>query len=206
MIESVPLNEMSTPEQNRQPQIHPTAVVDEGAVIGQGTKIWHFCHISAKSVLGDECQLGQNVFIDNDVVVGNGVKIQNNVSLYKGVMVADQCFIGPSAVFTNVINPRAAVVRKSEFKPTQLEKGVSIGANATIVCGVTLGAFAFVGAGAVVTEDVKPYALVVGVPAKQVGWMSAFGESLQFDEQGMATCSGSGQLYQLKDGQVKLVS
>lgn len=206
MCESVPLNEMSTNKEIPKPQIHPTAVVDAGAVIGAGTKIWHFCHISGNAVLGENCQVGQNVFIDNDVVVGSGVKIQNNVSLYKGVMVGDQCFIGPSAVFTNVINPRSAVVRKTEFKATLLEQGVSIGANATIVCGVKLGAFAFIGAGAVVTEDVKPYALMVGVPAKQVGWMSAHGEKLAFDAQGHAVCSGSGVQYVLQNGQVKVVS
>lgn len=197
---------MSTTEQSRNPQIHPTAVVDEGALIGKGTKIWHFSHISSKARLGDNCNLGQNVFIDNNVVIGNGVKIQNNVSLYNGVIVNDDCFIGPSAVFTNVINPRSSVVRKAEFKQTTLNRGVTIGANATIVCGVTLGDFAFVGAGAVVVEDVAPYALVLGVPAKQKGWMSAYGEKLTFDDDGLAICPGSGKEYQLTNGEVKEVT
>jgi len=185
--------------------VHPTAVVDEGAVIGKGTKIWHFCHISAKAQLGENCNLGQNVFIDNNVVIGEGVKIQNNVSLYSGVVVSDHCFIGPSAVFTNVINPRSSVVRRAEFKQTRLEKGVTIGANATIVCGVTLGEYAFVGAGAVVASDVAPFAIVVGVPAKQQGWMSAHGEKLIFDDKGLATCSGSGKEYRLINGLVQEV-
>ncbi|MEY3859838.1 MAG: hypothetical protein RIS50_119 [Bacteroidota bacterium] len=182
--------------------VHPTAVVDPGATIGEGTKIWHFCHISAKSVLGARCTVGQNVFIDNDVVVGDGVKIQNNVSLYKGIAVSDDCFIGPSAVFTNVINPRSAVERKTEFKNTQLGRGVTIGANATIVCGVALGDYAFVGAGAVVTTDVPAYALVLGVPARQVGWMSAFGERLDFNADGIAVCAGSGKAYRLDNNEV----
>lgn len=200
MFESVPLNEMSTHEQQQNPQIHPTATVDEGAMLGLGTKVWHFCHISSKAVLGENCVVGQNVFIDNDVVVGNGVKIQNNVSLYKGVIVKDHCFIGPSVVFTNVINPRSEVVRKEEFKTTLLERGVSIGANATIVCGITLGSYAFVAAGSVVTKDIKPYAMVMGVPAMQTGWMSAHGEKLEFNESGIAVCGGSGQQYQLAEG------
>ncbi|MEY3780645.1 MAG: hypothetical protein RJA00_338 [Bacteroidota bacterium] len=185
--------------------VHQTAIVDEGAVIGKGTKIWHFSHISSQAQLGENCNLGQNVFVDNNVVVGNGVKIQNNVSLYNGVIVSDECFIGPSAVFTNVLNPRSSVVRKAEFKPTVLKRGVTIGANATIVCGVTLGEYAFVGAGAVVAADVVPHAIVVGVPAKQIGWMSSYGEKLIFDDSGSAVCPGSGKEYQLTNGLVKEV-
>lgn len=197
---------MSVNLSSNTPQIHPSSVIDEGAIIGEGTKIWHFCHVSGKAILGSNCNLGQNVFIDNDVVVGNGVKIQNNVSLYKGVEVGDDCFIGPSAVFTNVINPRAAVERRTEFKSTKLERGVTIGANATIVCGITLGAYAFVGAGAVVTENVKPFAMVVGVPAVQRGWMSEYGEKLEFDSEGKAECRGSGSIYRLENGYVKKVN
>lgn len=177
--------------------IHPSAIVDEGATLGSDNKIWHFTHLMPKCVLGDRCNIGQNVFIADGVVLGNNVKVQNNVSLYTGVHCGDDVFIGPSVVFTNVINPRSAVVRKDEYQTTQIDNGASIGANATIVCGNSIGKYAMVGAGAVVTKPVKPYALVVGNPAKQIGWMSEQGEKLQFDSQGKATCSLSGQTYQL---------
>lgn len=182
---------------------HPTAIIDEGAQIGAGSKIWHFCHVMSGAVIGGACSLGQNVFVANKVRLGRNVKVQNNVSLYEGVMCEDDVFIGPSAVFTNVINPRSSVERKHEYRPTILRKGVSIGANATIVCGVTLGAYAFVGAGSVVTKDVAPYALVVGNPARQIGWMSSHGARLVFDEQGKAVCLESGEVYGLRDGRVE---
>jgi UDP-2-acetamido-3-amino-2,3-dideoxy-glucuronate N-acetyltransferase len=183
--------------------VHPTAIIDEGAQIGAGSKIWHFCHVMPGAVLGGGCSLGQNVFVANKVRLGRNVKVQNNVSLYEGVICEDDVFIGPSAVFTNVINPRSGVERKHEYQPTVLRKGVSIGANATIVCGVTLGTYAFVGAGSVVTRDVAAYALVVGNPARHVGWMSAHGTRLVFDEQGKAVCSESGEIYRLRGGEVE---
>lgn len=181
--------------------VHPTAVIDEGAQIGAGTKIWHFCHVMPEAIIGGSCSLGQNVFVANKVKLGRNVKVQNNVSLYEGLVCEDDVFIGPSAVFTNVINPRSAVSRKQEYKATYLERGVTIGANATIVCGVRLNAYAFVGAGSVVTKDVPAYALVVGNPARQIGWMSAHGTRLHFDENGIAACD-SGQQYQLENGSV----
>ncbi|MBG9377349.1 N-acetyltransferase [Panacibacter sp. DH6] len=181
---------------------HPTAVIDEGATIGNGTRIWHFSHIMKDAVIGEQCNIGQNVVISPGVVLGNNVKVQNNVSLYTGVTCADDVFLGPSCVFTNVINPRSAIVRKHEYLKTHVGKGASIGANATIVCGHDIGAYAFVGAGAVVTKDVKPYALVVGNPSKQTGWMSEYGHKLSFDEHGMATCKESGGQYVLKNGVV----
>lgn len=186
--------------------IHPTAVVDEGAVIGAGTRIWHFCHLMPRSRVGQGCNIGQNVFIDNEVVVGNGVKVQNNVSLYNGVIVEDDAFIGPSAVFTNVINPRSFIDRKSEFRTTLVRRGGSIGANATIVCGVTIGEYALVGAGAVVTKDVPAYALVVGNPAQQQGWVSRAGYRLAFNSLGMATCAGTGEIYGFQNGRINMVS
>lgn len=182
---------------------HPTAVIDEGAQIGAGTRIWHFCHVMSEAVIGGACSLGQNVFVANKVRLGRNVKVQNNVSLYEGVICENDVFIGPSAVFTNVINPRSAVERKHEYRATHLEKGVSIGANATIICGVCLGTYAFVGAGSVVTKDVAPYALVVGNPARAIGWMSAHGSRLYFDEQGQAVCAESGTVYQLREGKVE---
>ncbi len=182
---------------------HPTAVIDEGCEIGEGTKIWHFCHVMSGSRLGENCSLGQNVFVASGVVLGNNVKVQNNVSLYAGVTCEDDVFLGPSMVFTNVINPRSAVNRKSDYKKTHVSRGVTIGANATIVCGTTLGAFAFIGAGAVVTKDVPAYALIVGNPGRQMGWMSEHGERLAFDEQGLAVCKGSGETYSLVDGRVQ---
>jgi UDP-2-acetamido-3-amino-2,3-dideoxy-glucuronate N-acetyltransferase len=175
--------------------IHPTSVVDQGAVIGRGTKIWHFTHIMPEAVIGENCTIGQNVFIANKVKIGNNVKIQNNVSLYTGVICEDDVFLGPSVVFTNVINPRSHVNRKNEFKQTMIKKGASIGANATIVCGVVLGNFSFVGAGAVLTKDVPDYAVMVGNPARHIGWMSAHGQRLKFDENGYATCTDSGKRY-----------
>lgn len=185
--------------------IHPSAIVDAGATIGEGTKIWHFCHIMPGAVIGRDCSLGQNVFVANKVTLGNGVKVQNNVSIYEGVEVEDDVFLGPSMVFTNVMNPRAAVVRKDEYRPTRVCRGATIGANATIVCGVTIGQYAFVGAGAVVTRSVPPFALVTGVPATQLGWMSAHGERLHFDGEGRATCPATGQHYRLSMGRVSLV-
>lgn len=182
---------------------HPSAIIDPGAQIGSGSKIWHFCHIMPGAVIGEQCSLGQNVFVANGVVLGKNVKVQNNVSLYEGVICEDDVFLGPSMVFTNVYNPRSAVSRKDEYRETWVEQGVTIGANATILCGIRIGAYAFIGAGAVVLQDVAPYALLVGNPARQVGWMSAHGERLYFDEQNLATCPGSGERYVLENGQVK---
>lgn len=181
---------------------HPTAVVDEGCQIGEGTKIWHFSHIMPDCEIGERCNIGQNVVISPGVKLGNNVKIQNNVSVYTGVICEDDVFLGPSMVFTNVINPRSAVVRKNEYKATMVRKGASIGANATVVCGNEIGAFAMIGAGAVITKPVLPYALVVGNPAKQIGWVSAYGNRLQFDEKGIGTCPESGEQYLLKDNKV----
>ncbi len=174
---------------------HETAIIDTGAKIGNGSKVWHFTHIMASAVIGENCILGQNVFVGNKVKLGNNVKVQNNVSLYEGVICEDDVFCGPSMVFTNVINPRSAVERKTKFKPTQVKKGASIGANATIVCGVTLGEYCFIGAGAVVTKNVKPYALMVGVPAQQKGWVSRSGVILKDD----LICPETGEVYKLVD-------
>jgi UDP-2-acetamido-3-amino-2,3-dideoxy-glucuronate N-acetyltransferase len=181
---------------------HESAIIDEGAQIGAESKIWHFCHIMANAIIGEQCILGQNVFVANDVIIGNNVKIQNNVSIYKGVICEDDVFLGPSMVFTNVINPRSNIVRKEQFKKTIVRKGASIGANATIVCGVEIGSYAFVGAGAVITKNVPDYALVLGNPGNQSGWMSAFGEKLIFDENGHATCPGNGDKYVIKNDKV----
>ena len=181
---------------------HPTAVIDEGAEIGNNTRIWHFSHIMKDTKIGANCNIGQNVVISPNVVLGNNVKVQNNVSLYTGVTCDDDVFLGPSCVFTNVINPRSAIVRKHAYMQTHVGKGATIGANATIVCGHNIGAYAFIGAGAVVTKDIKPYALVVGNPSRQTGWMSEYGHKLSFDENGFATCKESGEKYQLKDGAV----
>ncbi|MCU7551275.1 N-acetyltransferase [Chitinophagaceae bacterium LB-8] len=183
--------------------IHPTAVVDEGAQIGMGTRIWHFTHLMPGCRLGRNCNVGQNVFIDNGVTIGDGVKIQNNVSVYKGVLIEDDVFLGPSAVFTNVINPRSFIERKHEFRQTVVRRGATIGANATIVCGVEIGAYAMVGAGSVVTKNVLPFALVYGCPAVQEGWVSRAGHRLEFDEAGEASCPDSGERYLLKEGKVR---
>jgi UDP-2-acetamido-3-amino-2,3-dideoxy-glucuronate N-acetyltransferase len=186
-------------------KIHTTAVIDEGAQIGEGSNIWHFCHIMPTAIIGNNCNIGQNVFIDNNVVIGNCVKIQNNVSVYNGVICEDDVFLGPSMVFTNVINPRSAIERKNEFKQTIVRKGATIGANATIVCGNDIGTYAMIGAGAVITKPVKPYALVVGNPAKQIGWVSEYGDKLIFDVNGKANCDKSGEQYILENELVKRI-
>ncbi len=177
--------------------VHPTAIVDEGAKIGEGTKIWHFSHVMPGVVIGVNCNFGQNVFIANGVILGDNVKVQNNVSIYEGVICDDDVFLGPSMVFTNVNNPRSGVNRKGEYLKTWVGKGTTIGANATIVCGHNIGKYAFIGAGAVVTKDVPDYALMVGNPARQKGWMSEYGEKLEFNDQGNATCPGNGETYRL---------
>lgn len=182
--------------------VHPSSVVDDGASIGDGTSIWHFSHVMPKSIIGEKCNIGQNCFIDNNVTVGNGVKIQNNVSVYNGVVLEDGVFVGPSVVFTNVINPRSFIERKTEFKKTVLKKGATIGANATIICGIEIGEYALIGAGAVVSKNIPAFALVVGNPARQIGWMSERGIKLKFDEEGKAVCSESGEKYILKDNTV----
>ena len=179
---------------------HPTAVIDEGAAIGAGTRVWHFCHIMPGSVIGEDCTIGQNVMIGEKVVLGRRVKVQNNVSLFTGVICEDDVFLGPSAVFTNVINPRSAISRKDQFRPTHIRKGATIGANATILCGTEIGQYAFIGAGAVVTRSVPAYALMTGNPARQTGWMSEYGHKLQPDAKGQAVCPESGQVYQLENG------
>jgi UDP-2-acetamido-3-amino-2,3-dideoxy-glucuronate N-acetyltransferase len=181
---------------------HSTAVIDEGCKIGKGTKIWHFSHIMTGCEIGENCNIGQNVVVSPGVKLGRNVKVQNNVSIYTGVICEDDVFLGPSMVFTNVSNPRSAINRRDKYETTIVKKGATIGANATIVCGVTIGEYAFVGAGAVVTKDVPPYALVVGNPARQIGWMSEYGHRLHFDEKGLAVCPESGQVYELKNGQV----
>jgi UDP-2-acetamido-3-amino-2,3-dideoxy-glucuronate N-acetyltransferase len=181
---------------------HPTAVIDNGSEIGVGTKIWHFSHIMTNCVIGENCNLGQNVVVSPEVILGNNVKVQNNVSIYTGVTCDDDVFLGPSCVFTNVINPRSAVNRKAEYAKTHVGKGASIGANATIVCGHDIGSFAFIGAGAVVTKTVPPYALVVGNPARHVGWMSEFGHRLEFNSEGFAVCPESGQKYEYSQNSV----
>ena len=178
---------------------HESSIIDEGCQIGEGTKIWYFCHIMQGCTIGKNCNIGQNVVISPEVVLGNNVKVQNNVSIYTGVTCDDDVFLGPSMVFTNVINPRSAVNRKSEYRKTRVGKGATIGANATIICGHDIGAYAFVGAGAVVTKIVKPYALVVGNPARQMGWVSEYGHRLNFDKNSEAICFESGEKYKLKD-------
>lgn len=182
---------------------HESAYIDEGCKIGKGTKIWHFTHIMPNCIIGENCNVGQNVVISPQVVLGRNVKIQNNVSIYTGVTCDDDVFLGPSMVFTNVINPRSAVNRKSEYAKTHVGKGASIGANATIVCGHDIGAFAFIGAGAVVTKNVPDYALIVGNPGRQMGWMSEFGHRLIFNDRGIAFCPESKEQYQLENGKVK---
>ena len=181
---------------------HETAVIDSDCAIGDGTKIWHFSHIMSNSVIGENCNLGQNVVISPKVVLGSNVKVQNNVSVYTGVICEDDVFLGPSMVFTNISNPRSAIVRREEYRTTLVKKGASIGANATILCGNTIGEFALIGAGAVVTKDIASYALVVGNPSKQIGWVSEYGHRLVFDENGRAICPESNQIYQLKNNKV----
>jgi UDP-2-acetamido-3-amino-2,3-dideoxy-glucuronate N-acetyltransferase len=185
---------------------HETAVIDEGCNIGKGTKIWHFSHIMSGTIIGENCNLGQNVVILTGVKLGKNVKVQNNVSIYTGVICEDDVFLGPSMVFTNVINPRSAVIRKDQYMETIVEKGATIGANSTIVCGHKIGAYSFIGAGAVVTRDVKPYALVVGNPARQTGWMSEYGHRLDFDAEGTAICPESGEKYRLENGSVSKIT
>lgn len=184
---------------------HETAVIDPDCEIGEGTKIWHFSHIMSRCKIGKNCNLGQNVVVSPDVILGNLVKVQNNVSIYTGVICEDDVFLGPSMVFTNVTNPRSAVNRKGNYEKTLVRKGASIGANATIVCGHTIGKYAFIGAGSVVTKDVADYALIVGNPGRQGGWMSEYGHKLHFDKAGEATCSESGEIYLLRDGRVMKV-
>lgn len=184
---------------------HDTAVIDKGCIIGTGTKIWHFSHIMPNCIIGNNCNLGQNVVVSPQVILGNNVKVQNNVSIYTGVICEDDVFLGPSMVFTNVINPRSAVIRKDEYKTTHVRKGASIGANATIVCGNELGAFCLIGAGAVITKPVPAYALMVGNPAKQIGWVSEYGHRLHFDDDSQAICQESKQVYQLINNQVTRV-
>lgn len=187
-------------------EAHETAVIDPGCSIGEGTRIWHFSHIMSGCTIGQHCNIGQNVVISPQVVLGNNVKVQNNVSVYTGVTCGDDVFLGPSCVFTNVINPRSAVSRKDQYQQTHVGKGASIGANATIVCGHAIGEYAMIGAGAVVTKDVPPYALVVGNPSRQIGWVSEYGHRLAFNEKGIAICPESNQRYLLEDHVVKRIS
>lgn len=182
---------------------HESAIIDEGCEIGNGTRIWHFSHVMSDCKLGENCNIGQNVVVSPGVILGNNVKVQNNVSIYTGVICEDDVFLGPSMVFTNVTNPRSAVVRKGQYARTTVRKGASIGANATIVCGHDIGEYAFIGAGAVVTRSVPAYALVVGNPARQVGWMSEYGHRLNFDEAGIAVCPESHERYKIMDGRVR---
>ena len=181
---------------------HPSAIIDDGCYIGKGAKIWHFSHIMSKCMIGENCNIGQNCVVSPEVVLGKNVKVQNNVSIYSGVTCADDVFLGPSMVFTNITNPRSAVVRRGQYAKTKVGKGASIGANATIVCGHNIGEFAFIGAGAVVTKNVPAYSLWVGNPAKQIGWMSEYGHRLKFDKKGMAVCSESKEKYKLEKGKV----
>ncbi len=181
---------------------HETAVIDEGCSIGKGSKVWHFSHIMSNCSIGQNCNIGQNVVISPEVVLGNNVKVQNNVSIYTGVICEDDVFLGPSMVFTNVTNPRSAIVRRGQYARTTVKRGASIGANATIVCGHDIGEFAFIGAGAVITKNVPAYALFVGNPAKQIGWMSEYGHRLKFNDSGIATCTESNEQYKLENGEV----
>lgn len=181
---------------------HPSAIIDEGCIIGAGTKIWHFSHVMTNCVIGKNCNIGQNVVISPDVILGNNVKVQNNVSVYTGVICDNDVFLGPSCVFTNVINPRSAINRKGQYSKTHVGEGASIGANATIVCGHDIGRFALIGAGAVITKTVPDYALMVGNPARQTGWISEYGHKLQFNEEGLAVCPESGQEYRLENNRV----
>lgn len=186
--------------------VHESSFIDEGCTIGEGTKIWHFSHIMKNSKIGERCNIGQNVVVSPDVVIGNNVKIQNNVSIYTGVICEDDVFLGPSMVFTNVINPRSSVNRRGQYSKTIVRKGATIGANATIVCGNNIGEFAFIGAGSVVTSEVLPYALVVGNPSKQIGWISEYGHKLNFDSDGFGKCEESGEVYKLKNNIVQKIN
>ncbi len=185
--------------------VHESSYIDDNVEIGEGTKIWHFCHILSNTKIGRNCSFGQNCVVGPNVKIGNGVKVQNNISIYDGVEIEDDVFLGPSMVFTNVINPRAFINRKNEFKKTLLKKGCSIGANATIVCGITIGEYALIGAGAVVTKDVKPYALMVGVPARQIGWVDKAGNRMKFDENNIAIDSFDGTKYKLEKDTIKVL-
>jgi len=191
---------------NKEYFAHETAVIDEGCEIGKGTKIWHFSHIMTGAKIGENCNLGQNVLVSTDVILGNNVKVQNNVSIYTGVICEDDVFLGPSMVFTNILNPRSQVIRRDQYIQTIVRRGVTIGANATILCGQEIGEFAYIGAGSVLTRDVKPYSLVVGNPARHIGWMSEHGHRLFFDDKGEAICPESKEKYRLIDGQVKKIS
>lgn len=186
--------------------VHESSVVDEGAQIGAGTRIWHFCHVMGGAVVGEDCNIGQNVFIDNHAVLGNRIKVQNNVSIYQGVRLDDDVFIGPSVVFTNVLNPRSFISRKNEFRTTVVRQGVSIGANATIICGVEIGAYAFIGAGAVVTDNVASFSLILGNPGRQAGWISKSGHRLEFNQEGVACCPADGTRYLLINNKVSAIS
>jgi len=186
--------------------VHESSYVDDNVEIGEGTKIWHFCHVLSNTKIGKNCSFGQNCVIGPNVKIGNGVKVQNNISIYDGVEIEDDVFLGPSMVFTNVINPRAFIQRKDEFKKTLLKKGCSIGANSTIVCGVTIGEYALIGAGAVVNKDVKPYALMVGVPARQIGWVDKAGNRMEFDENGVAIDSFDGTKYKLENDEIRVIN
>ncbi len=188
---------------NQQYFAHDTAVIDDGCQIGKGTKIWHFSHIMSGCIIGERCNIGQNVVVSSGVILGQNVKVQNNVSIYTGVICEDDVFLGPSMVFTNITNPRSAIVRRDKYEKTLVERGATIGANATIVCGNNIGKFAFIGAGSVVTKNVPAYALVIGNPARQTGWMSEFGHKLSFNEEGMAICPESKEKYILKDNRVR---
>jgi UDP-2-acetamido-3-amino-2,3-dideoxy-glucuronate N-acetyltransferase len=184
---------------------HETTVIDEGCSIGKGTKIWHFSHIMSRCIIGENCNIGQNVVVSPGVVLGRNVKVQNNVSIYTGVTCEEDVFLGPSMVFTNIINPRSQIIRKEQYAHTLVRKGASIGANATIVCGNEIGEYAFIGAGAVVTKNVKPYELIVGNPGRHVGWMSEYGHRLEFDDNGLAECPESHEKYQLKEGKISKI-
>jgi UDP-2-acetamido-3-amino-2,3-dideoxy-glucuronate N-acetyltransferase len=184
---------------------HETAVIDDNCFIGNGTKIWHFSHIMSNSTIGENCNLGQNVVVSPDVILGNNVKVQNNVSIYTGVICEDDVFLGPSMVFTNIVNPRSAIIRKDQYSKTLVKTGASIGANATIICGNTIGKYALIGAGSVVTKDVTDYALIIGNPGKQIGWVSEYGHKLIFDNNGIAECKESKQSYKLEDNRVKRI-
>jgi UDP-2-acetamido-3-amino-2,3-dideoxy-glucuronate N-acetyltransferase len=188
--------------------IHFTSIIDQGAIIGKSTKIWHWTHVSTGAKIGENCSIGQNVFIGNKVIIGNNVKIQNNVSVYDSVTIEDDVFCGPSMVFTNVYNPRSFIIRKSEYRETLIKKGATLGANCTIICGITVGEFAFIAAGCVVNKDVKPYALIAGVPGRQIGWMSKYGEKLdiKIGEDGEVICQNSNEIYQIKNGECQIRS